>query len=145
MAAGVLRIAMAAPYSRGWRGAPGGWGCVAVCLGFHSTTMCKVTAWEVREINNVTSHRLRCVCVRGIPDPVRAPALQHSGGRSDGLFGLPELGLSLVGSLQGRSAIHSCNSTVGHAWRGLNSLLWLALSWGLLGLVIYTTTDPLNS
>ena len=84
-------------------------------------------------------------CVRGIPDPVRAPALQHSGGRSDGLFGLPELGLSLVGSLQGRSAIHSCNSTVGHAWRGLNSLLWLALSWGLLGLVIYTTTDPLNS
>ena len=65
--------------------------------------------------------------------------------RSDGLFGLPELGLSLVGSLQGRSAIHSCNSTVGHAWRGLNSLLWLALSWGLLGLVIYTTTDPLNS
>ena len=85
------------------------------------------------------------ICVRGIPDPVRAPALQHSGGRSDGLFGLPELGLSLVGSLQGRSAIHSCNSTVGHAWRGLNSLLWLALSWGLLGLVIYTTTDPLNS
>ena len=84
-------------------------------------------------------------CVRGIPDPVRAPALQHRGGRSDGLFGLPELGLSLVGSLQGRSAIHSCNSTVGHAWRGLNSLLWLALSWGLLGLVIYTTTDPLNS
>ena len=88
---------------------------------------------------------LGCKCVRGIPDPVRAPALQHSGGRSDGLFGLPELGLSLVGSLQGRSAIHSCNSTVGHAWRGLNSLLWLALSWGLLGLVIYTTTDPLNS
>ena len=42
--------------------------------------------------------------------PVRAPALQHSGGRSDGLFGLPELGLRLVGSLQGSCAIHSCNS-----------------------------------
>ena len=107
-----------------------------------------VTAWcaklhlirKLCRIRNGGSSNLAHDCVRGIPDPVRAPALQHSGGRSDGLFGLPVLGLSLVGSLQGRSAIHSCNSTVGHAWRGLNSLLWLALSWGLLGLVIYTTT-----
>ena len=37
--------------------------------------MCKVTAWEVREINNVTPQRLRCVAVPRIHDE-----RDHAGG-----------------------------------------------------------------